>query len=254
MHDPLSVAFEIRSPFRGKPSPMWPKGYRRSLITIWHNDPETDGTDDSCGWFLRDRHVPKELRQLVQREFIYNFKNNYWFNSDGIAIFSTQGIVLEMFTAASWQVFMYQNGGKPDRKSHRRFLNKYLYEILHFAENPVDSLHRAITSEMYYRTVEHDRSMVESRDERIANFAGIVLCDVMRKIQPWYKHPRWHVQHWEIQFHPWQQLKRRYWDKCCVCGKRGFKSSAIGDWHGTKIWHQECDINHQKPPISEKPQ
>src|SRR5688572_21511285 len=51
MHDPSTVAFDIKYP--------WPRGaYRRSLITVWHEDP-LDFTgkcgarrnDDSCGWF-----------------------------------------------------------------------------------------------------------------------------------------------------------------------------------------------------------
>ena len=49
MHDPMTVAFEIRSPIKRK-SKFWPQGYRNSLITIWHVDPEKDGSDDSCGW------------------------------------------------------------------------------------------------------------------------------------------------------------------------------------------------------------
>ena len=61
----------------------------------------------------------------------------------------------------------------------------------------------------------------------------------------WYQHPKWHIHHWSIQFHPFQQFKRRYWDKCSICGKRGFKSSAIGDWNGTKLWHEECDNSNK---------
>jgi len=37
MHDPMTVAHEIRI-------------FGHHLITIWHVDPETDGTDDSCRW------------------------------------------------------------------------------------------------------------------------------------------------------------------------------------------------------------
>lgn len=47
MHDPMTMAFEIKNPFV-KPSES---GWRPSLITIWHVDPETDGSDDSCDWF-----------------------------------------------------------------------------------------------------------------------------------------------------------------------------------------------------------
>ena len=57
MHDPMTVAFEIKSPLRGRPSKLWPKGYRNSLVTIWHRDPLRFENkicrrdDDSCGWF-----------------------------------------------------------------------------------------------------------------------------------------------------------------------------------------------------------
>lgn len=59
----------------------------------------------------------------------------------------------------------------------------------------------------------------------------------------WWRHPRWHVWHWKIQLHPWQDLKRRFWDKCCRCGRRGFRpgESAIGTWSGDQIWHSGCD-------------
>lgn len=50
MYDPWTVAFEIRSPI-GRKSKMFPEGYHEIWITIWHVDPETDGTDDSCDWF-----------------------------------------------------------------------------------------------------------------------------------------------------------------------------------------------------------
>jgi len=37
MHDPMTLAFDVRL---GKVR----------LLEIWHVDPETDGSDDSCGW------------------------------------------------------------------------------------------------------------------------------------------------------------------------------------------------------------
>jgi hypothetical protein len=54
MHDPLTVAFEIKYPWRkwgNSGRTEWEKGYRESFITIWHLDPQTDGSDDSCDWF-----------------------------------------------------------------------------------------------------------------------------------------------------------------------------------------------------------
>lgn len=80
MHDPSTVAHQIKYPwfeykpwpkkFRRDPNPWrlkrgweempdelkatrsksWPEGYRNDFITIWHEDPERDGSDDSCGY------------------------------------------------------------------------------------------------------------------------------------------------------------------------------------------------------------
>lgn len=163
-------------------------------FTLWHKDPETDGTDDSCGWFQRQRHMNQDLSNGIRQEFEFNFKHNYWFTEDGMPIFSTQGIVLNMYGAAAWKIFY------PNRKKYDRFFRKHIYDILKFAENPTDSLHTAVTNEYRYRMIEHDRTKVESRQERISGFASVVYSDIMRKLRPWYRHPRWHVHHWRISF------------------------------------------------------
>jgi len=51
MHDPLGVAHEITYPWREKERLPGLGRYRRALLTIWHRDPESDGSDDSCDWF-----------------------------------------------------------------------------------------------------------------------------------------------------------------------------------------------------------
>ena len=58
MHDPMTVAFEIRYPWRkygdnGRSD--FERNYRESFITIWHVDPEKRGSDDSCDWFGHKR-------------------------------------------------------------------------------------------------------------------------------------------------------------------------------------------------------
>jgi hypothetical protein len=177
MHDPLTQIFYTK------------------YFSLWHKDPETDGTDDSCGWFQRTRHFDKTQFEKVVREFEFNFEHNYWFTEGGSCIFSTMGIVLEMYKAASWTIHY------PDYKTHKKYLREHIVDILSFAENPFDSLHRSITSEMYYRPVEHDRSMVGSRKDRIRHLASCVYDDIMRSKRPWYKHPRWHVHHWKLSIH-----------------------------------------------------
>jgi hypothetical protein len=238
MHDPKTVAFEIKNPFIKDKS-----GYRPSIVTIWHNDPETDGTDDSCGWFIRARHVDQQMLEKVKKEFLFQFKHNYWFKEDGTPIFSTIGTAVQMYHQASWIMFMHMNNDKPDRKKHQQFMRKHLYDIIQFAENPVD----CIGDDIIMKWGKSERTP----EERANSFAATVCTGIMREIRPWYKHPRWHVHHWSIQFHPWQQLKRRYWDKCCVCGKRGFTGSAYADWGGGNLRHEHCEMNSKPQIISE---
>lgn len=227
MHDPKTVAFDIYLGSKRKKN----GNYKSPFITIWHNDPETDGTDDSCGWFIRERHCNKEVLEKIKKEFDFNLKYNYWFTKEGKPIFSTIGTVMMMYKAATWIHFNY------NRKKMDKFFRKYTSDIIHFAENPVDCIGDTIINKWNS----------ENNIENIRNLAGIIYSDILRKERKWYQHPKWHIHHWSIQFHPFQQLKRRFFDKCSICGKRGFKGAAYGDWYGTKLWHAECDNSNSKP-------
>lgn len=248
MHDPKTVAFEIYLGSKKKKNGH----YRNPLITIWHNDPEKDGTDDSCGWFARARHGDKEMLKKIRSAIESNFDSTYVSDSNGTLyltgyftpitgahVMSVYGIALCMFSAAAWQFFKY------DIKKQSKWMNDNLFEILHFAENPTDSLKDDITG-MFRRGCNEKWN----REEALTNYANIIYGWILRSTRKWYQHPRWHIHHWNIKFHPIQRLKIRYWDKCSICGKRGFKSSPMGDWYGTKLWHQECDKVNQKPPLS----
>ena len=73
MHDPMTVAFEIRYPWRAYKNPRndWERTYRSSAITIWHVDPEKDGSDDSCDWFGRNltNQEIEEADRLIDNDF-----------------------------------------------------------------------------------------------------------------------------------------------------------------------------------------
>lgn len=58
MHDPSTLAWDIKNPFVRDEY-----GQRPSLITIWHIDPETDYSDDSCDWSYR-RFTPEETQAM----------------------------------------------------------------------------------------------------------------------------------------------------------------------------------------------
>src|SRR5579864_2137170 len=53
MHDPMVQAFQISYPWKKygkKGRDDFERNYHEAFITIWHVDPETDGSDDSCGY------------------------------------------------------------------------------------------------------------------------------------------------------------------------------------------------------------
>jgi hypothetical protein len=64
MHDPMTVAFTIRYPWRDAPTKHFPAGYRHTFITVWHVDPEKRGNDDSCDWFGSHRKLNQREREL----------------------------------------------------------------------------------------------------------------------------------------------------------------------------------------------
>jgi hypothetical protein len=231
MHSPESIAHEICIPFTKDKY-----GNGIIIFTIWHIDPEKDGTDDSCGRFIRARHANQEVLKKIESEFDFNYKHNYWFDANGKQLFSTSGILLMMYKSAAWIHF------KHDRKKSDAFFKKYLHEILYFAENPIDCGGDSITNKW------NDPKF----ESRMGSMASMVYTDILRKERPWYRHPKWHVHHWRIQIPAFQRLKRRFWDKCSVCNKRGFKSSAMSDWGGKRIWHQGCDISPQQQQRHEK--
>lgn len=229
MHDPLTKAFEIKYPWKkwGKKGQSdWEKNYRETFISVWHKDPETDGSDDSCGWFVRSRHCDESIIEEIKKHYDFDWDDDYGglFDKDGNPRFSVSGVVLNLFSVAAFIHFKYNRG------SADKFMRKHLAKILHFAENHIDSLHPTITQK-YGK---------EPRGERIDSLARTVYPWIVRETRKWYQHPRWHIHHWQISFEPWGRFRRRFWDKCCICNKRGFKESAMGNWGGTKIWHRSC--------------
>lgn len=228
MFDPSTVAFEIKYPWTYK-STFNGERYRTSFITIWHKDPCRDGTDDSCGWFMRSRHGSKDILKKIESRFAFDWCHDWggWFNPDGTPRLSVIAITLGMFRCAAGEVFDH-NWSKVDR-----FMAKQLVRILFFAENPCDSLHGGLTG----------RYGFPSQEERIKEHASCIYGWILRAEQPWCKHPRWHFWHWEFQIHPWQQFKRRVLERCCVCGKgfKGTESVYSPGFNSNKLMHEQCN-------------
>lgn len=69
MHDPMTVAFEIKYPWKEKPTKYFPNGHRDTFITIWHVDPEKNGNDDSCDWFGSYRRLNSKEMAITEAIF-----------------------------------------------------------------------------------------------------------------------------------------------------------------------------------------
>ena len=258
MHDPSTVAFEIYYPWHKRfwqtdSQYMMEKNskFHTPFITIWHEDPETDGSDDSCGWFMRSKHGDKKILEKIIKEFEFNWDSNWtsennnryytgYFRPDGTMNMSIHGIVLDLFFRAAHIVF------NCNHKKKDKYINKNLARILHFAENPIDSLHTSITRK--FENACGEPYSEASRKEWIQTTASIIYGYILRDARPWYKHPRWHIHHWHFQIHPLQGIKRYLFDRCVIC-KKGFKwgETPITNWDCNKIWHEGCD-KELRPP------
>jgi len=244
----MTVAFEIKYPWKKKV--LWKNEstdkveyYRETFITIWHVDPEKDGTDDSCGWFMRSRHGDKKVLEEIEREFEFNWdssfesgKNKYYtgyFREDGVLNMCLHSVVIDLFFRAAQIVYGM------DWDKGMKYINRHIGEILRFAENPVDSLHTSLTRK--YQNACGEEYNSEVRKGWIKETASIIYGFILRSERPWYKHPRWHIHHWKIQIHPLQKIMRYLFGRCDKCGK-GFRygESVSGSWYGDKIWHNVC--------------
>lgn len=181
MHDPYSTLGVLK--------------IGKARIVLSHKDPCTDGTDDSCGYFQRARHGDADVLKKIQDEFDFNYKNNYWFYKNGGAVFTPAGTLICMYKTALWVVF------KSNRKKVNAFMRKHLVDIMFLAENPTDCIGDTITNKYNYE----GRELIS---ERIA-LAGIIYADILRKIRPWYKHPKFHFRHWVLQIYIPKREKNR---------------------------------------------
>lgn len=273
MHDPSTVAHQIKYPWyeykpwpkkaRRDPNPWrlkrgwdempdelkatrshnWPEGYRNDFITIWHEDPERDGSDDSCGYSYV-KLTPK------QREFL---RNAAWW----------EGRTPHFLKYASKEF----PGEAEEAECYMRGVALLVARVLRLKVS-MDYITRFAAEAVHVRTESckfggsfcflpgyHTNNQKDSEEDRQEHFHGI-LCGVARSIltdqRPWYRHPKWHFWHWKFQIHPLQEFKRWAFSRCCKCGK-GFKwgqSVCTNSWHGTgplwfrsekHVYHDDCN-------------
>ncbi len=162
-------------------------------ISIWHHDPCKDGTDDSCGYFKRARHGKKEILEKIVSHFDFDWDRTFTsdsgqtykcglFGPEGDLVLSPMGITLNLFWMAAFEYFNH-NWNKS-----KKFCARNVFDILHFAENPTDSLYDSIIQKFGS----------EKREERIRSMAVCIYGYILRKDQKWFDHPRFHFWHYRI--------------------------------------------------------
>ena len=236
MHDPQTVAFEIKSPWRSGRSELFPKGRRQTWITIWHVDPESDGSDDSCG-FSRAR-IPKDV--LGELAFSARQEAQYpWFLRAAAAVPPSaveaecllRGALLE--AAASCRL-----------KLSLEEASRLAVRLLH---NPVDNLRSSLCFlPGYHSNFDEDREG-DREEHALWLYRSLARC-LLTDARPWYRHPRWHFWHWKIQVHALQRFQRWAFSRCCRCGGR-FRygeSPTTNSWHheGPRWFRGEQDVYH----------
>lgn len=205
---------------------------------VWHIDPENrvegQRRDDSCGWFdrrpneyadavkylLNDKDVVHDIERTIACKA--NVTGPYGQTYPRMSMADTLAVCL--MVAQHLELRRWWNGqdGKGGAHASRR-LRYFTKErrvddvATNLALNPIDNL-----------------STAESADGLIR----LIAAALSRKFKPWWKHPRWHVHHWQVNFHIVRNVKRMF-QKCATCGKAiGFgKSPTVC---GNKEHHGDC--------------
>lgn len=251
MHDPMTQAFRITQFWRRKSK--W--GYRPDFITIWHVDPETDGSDDSCGW-SRPK-LSKDQKSRINSIAGDEAREPYYLAWPAKKIESPtehESLLRQAFLIVG-KVFSREHLCKPPIRPVT-FAEASLWAA-QLAGNTIDNFRSSLAFLPGYHSNrqddnEHDRTYCAER------FFYAIGAYILRERRPWYRHPRWHVWHWHIQIHPLQAFKRWAFSRCCKCGKRFsygyFPVTNQWDSEGPRwfrseegVFHAECDIPRPAP-------
>lgn len=268
MHDPMTVAHEIKYPwYRHKPWPRklrldpsawgkkrawenmteaqqavccrhWQEGYRDTFITIWHVDPERDGSDDSCGYsFIK--LTKKQIERLHNAAWSEGRDPHFLYCEAK----EWEGTYTEIESLYRGLVFLVCNVLRLEISFDEAA--RYASEATHIVGCGKAG------GAFCFLPGYHTNSQKDSQDDRQQHFEGI-LAGVARNIitdrRPWWKHPKWHFWHWQFQCHPVQMFKRWAFSRCCKCGK-GFSwgyAPCTNNWNseGPKWFRSQKDVFH----------
>lgn len=245
MFDPLTVAFEIKYPWRKyKPGDkQFPDGYRDTFITVWHDDPQTGGMDDSCGFEYP--RIPKDLQDRIMQEVAIESQTQEFyrveseietFMDEGEEVsvvrekwfpkFSLEFMIESVYLFLLWRLF----------KKH--LLLGDIQKICYLKSNPGDSFQYFVDLSLGQGEVTYlQRSDIES-------FYFCVVRQILYVRRKWWRHPKWHIHHWKLQIHPLQKLRRFLFSRCDVCGGRFKWGEIVYSQAPKRRWQGERTVRH----------
>lgn len=203
MHDPMTVAFELKYPWRkygrrDRRGDFFRK-HRETWLTVWHVDPEVGGSDDSCGWsYVR---VSKADREWAAKEAEREW--SFWFAPDYGSINVRGAGPIEIVHHAYATVRRRVQGTPQWIALSARDLDY----VLRLVSNPHDNI----------RSTAHRASL---STEGLADLLFCLLRIYRTLNRRWWQHPRWHVWHWRIKVEPLLDLKRWLFSRCAGCAGR----------------------------------
>lgn len=257
-YDPQTVAHEIKYPWRAhskkwcdargvKPNDFL-RTYHSSFITIWHVDPERPNTgnrrDDSCGWFdrtpgeyadavayvLRDQGFVHEVNLALSRRVVTNAVFYDGISEEQLSwprLSAADSLAVVWLVAQELETRRWWNGqnGKSGAHGAPWYAKPFMRQ-----RSVIDSVSSlALCSHDNLSSVENPEQLVR-----------LIAAALNRRFKPWWRHPRWHVHHWKLQVHPWQQFKRWAFARCAGCTK-GFRwGESVWGYGDARIFHDTC--------------
>lgn len=238
------------SPLDSRPQPWTPGRALYALkpwigFDVWHIDPERPGTgnrtDDSCGWFdrtpgayadavvylMKDATFMHDVRLILARRepmpfpFYEGISERHM---TGLRLPAGEALALTLLIASELELRRRWNGqdgkGGAHASAWKRFSTQrydITAEAASLALNPTDNLSHTDDPESAVR---------------------LISAALNRRLRPWWRHPRWHVHHWQVNFDLARNLKRMF-QRCATCGKRlGFGYCPTSD--GCGLHHGAC--------------
>lgn len=195
MHDPYTLAFRIKSPFQK----MLADGhkYRSALIEIWHKDPQRDGSDDSCGWTYPriTEEQDSRLCYMAGQEARYPWYCRRFVKENDNPL-ECEALLRGAFLNVAQMLSQPISFQKATELAAR------------YTHNQVDNFRHALAYLPGYHS-NNERDDPRQRELHAKEFFRSLARIILRANRPWYRHPRFHVRHWRVEFTFWREWRNR---------------------------------------------